>query len=339
VYPITNAERFPFKENYRVAVEAISDPPAAIRFIPYNLVNAELTKINPGRIIKNISEHLPITAKYGISGSYDFYVSNIYQFIGKERKIVSPFRDLFEEITFSGPAVPVAFGGSVVGGADVFAAFAVSYDRPSQTPAVPIPPFIEPSRVKVTDIFKNYIVYCGGDVAEAVRAFHVVCLTYNLNPRSIIDETLLESLYSELQSIDVVFNMGIPTQSPHTRESLQFNAFACRYNSVIIEEYGYKEDLFTSYMRLRPKRGGGADSSSLSTLLNEYASGFEELAKMSPSVSTKLEHTSIARPAVVAPAVVPAAAAAGRSSRFTRKRKHRSKKVGRKRRGNTKFSS
>lgn len=181
-------------------------------------------------------------------GTYTWNVYETYKKIGEGSKIDDKQMKVF---TMFGnePALP---NGLVIGGQKVETVFGIDFSTPTQELKIvkkdPLDEFMK----------ESYLPFASDmSWSEVCEAYE----TYKLYPPSILDVTLFESLYNEFVSIsqeDVeLFKIvdkkgGIPV---HTKSSLNFNAFACRFNATIaggdndFEEY---EKTFNEMLKVNP---------------------------------------------------------------------------------------
>lgn len=181
-------------------------------------------------------------------GTYTWNVYETYKKIGEGSKIDEKQMKVF---TMFGnePALP---NGLVTGGQKVETVFGIDFSTPTQELKIvkeePLEEFMKESYLPESSRMS------WNEVCEAYE-------TYKSYPPSILDVKLFESLYNEFVSIsqeDVeLFKIvdkkgGIPV---HTKSSLKFNAFACRFNATIagnVNEFEEYEKVFERMMIVPP---------------------------------------------------------------------------------------
>ena len=249
------------------------EPSDTDTIIPKRTID-ELTKaINPERKVYALHAY-PVHSLWngGIKGTHTFYISNVYQLIGKKQKILAPFSYIFWSFKYGTlPDYPVEIiDVPIVGGQENrdLEIFAQVFRRPNRVIKAPLVRPIE-NGVDI-DILTDFLKE-GRTIETLIKAY----MTYQLYPDSILDKSLLEQVFVAYKNGIEDDEFALPKvlveqDFVSTKESLQFNAFACKYNANIAAYYcGVSE-------RLVPNK---KDEYALIGLLREYASKLEEMTK------------------------------------------------------------
>jgi hypothetical protein len=308
--------------------------PNEVDFIPKKTVDKWINEINrdTSRDIIFPESPLPITTSGIIAGSYNFYVSEIYQLIGKSGHITAArLSNIFNVFNFN---IDKTFlegkttgRGTFIGGQEGAHFFAQTFREPNYNV-----PDIVPVGMKLKVPEKEY---CSDLLLEFLEGFEVDVLvgavqTYNYNHNSIVDAILLKHLYSDYkdsighiddelrkiyENVPEIYEELRPNEQTlpkiietlplidenkledSTRESLLFNSFTCRYNAEIVK---FSKTPLVPYPNPIPVKETGDE---LESLLNEYAVQFEALANAPREPRQKLPI-----PPVVISASVPASA-------------------------------
>lgn len=250
-----------------------TEPSNTDTIIPKRTID-ELTKaINPERKAYALHAY-PVRSLWdgGVNGTHTFYISNVYQLIGKSQKMLIPFSYIFQSFKYGNlPDYPVEIiDGPTVGGQQNgdLEVFAQVFKRPNRVMDAPrVRPIERDVDIDIlTDFLKD-----GRTPETLVKTY----MTYQLYPDSILDKSLLEQVFVAYKNaIDgdfVLAEVSEERDPVSTKESLQFNSFACTYNSNIAASYcGVSKDLV-------PKE---KNEYALIFLLREYASKFDEFATL-----------------------------------------------------------
>ena len=241
-------------------------------------------------------DHFPIKSLWsnGLEKTHTFYVSNVYQLIGKKQSILAPFSHIFWTFKFGDkPDKPpfVDLDEEMTGGNNEFEAFAQVYRRPTKVNNISsLPdPIIKDEKHKYdycSDILTDFLE-SGKTVETIVGALQ----TYSEYQYSIIDPLLLKQLVIDYKNATDFDLPDFPSYSDidkrevvSTKESLEFNAFACAYNGISAS--AFSPFVFERLSTLRPVTGGDRPSvNELSNILEKYAKQFEELAKLDPDIA------------------------------------------------------
>lgn len=191
------------------------------------------------------------------AGSYTFYVTEVYQLIQSGSQLTPRLSNIFTMFEGKLPSRDTV-GGQLKQEITVFGESFTS-------PTIPDAPM---DKKDVSDKSETYLISAASDMTinEVFQAYE----TYKKYPQSILDKTLLESLINEYIAFSgsddkpVELKLENTNTVTHTKSSLKFNAFACKFNATIAGE-----------------------DTELGKELKEYATKFEELAKPSdPGTST-----------------------------------------------------
>ena len=219
-------------------------------------------------------DYFPIHSLWlnGLEKTHTFYVSNVYQLIGNKKSILAPFSHIFWTFKFGDKPDKAPFVDldeeMIGGGNDDFEAFAQVYKRPTKRNQLP-DNLVIPQPEYCSDILSDFLK--SGKTVETIMG---ALQTYSEYEYSIIDQLLFEQLVIDYKNAIGDREIVIPKSwntsiEVSTKESLEFNAFACTYN----------KDLSSSFERLASKK-----TNDLSELLATYAEKFEELAQLKPAI-------------------------------------------------------
>ena len=229
-------------------------------------------------------DHFPITSLWsnGLEKTHTFYVSDVYQLIGKNKTILEPFSYIFWTFKFGDNPDKAPFvemvSGSMTGGNNEFEAFAQVYRRPTKRNQLP-DNLVIPQSEYCSDILTDFLK-SGKTVETIIGALQ----TYSEYEYSIIDPLLLKQLVIDYKNAIGDEKIIMPERwntstEVSTKESLEFNAFACAYNGISAS--AFSPFVFKRLSTLRPVTGGGRPSvNELSNILEKYANEFEVLANM-----------------------------------------------------------
>jgi hypothetical protein len=225
-------------------------------------------------------DYYPIKSLWsnGLEKTHTFYVSNVYQLIGNRKTIPAPFSHIFWTFKFGvkpDKATFVDLDEEMTGGNNEFEAFAQVYKRPTKRNRIP-DNLVVPQSEYCSDILTDFLK-SGKTVETIIGALQ----TYSEYEYSIIDPLLLEQLVIDYKNAIGDTEITLPKSwnnsiQVSTKESLEFNAFACAYNGDLVKSA--RLSLFSS---LRPLTGGDKPTpNDLEELLEKYTKNFERLANM-----------------------------------------------------------
>jgi hypothetical protein len=208
-------------------------------------------------------DYYPIKSLWsnGLEKTHTFYVSNVYQLIGNRKTIPAPFSHIFWTFKFGDKpdkATFVDLDQEMTGGNNEFEAFAQVYKKPTKRNRIP-DNLVVPQSEYCSDILTDFLK-SGKTVETIVGALQ----TYSEYQYSIIDSLLLEQLVIDYKNAVGDTEITLPKSwnnsiQVSTKESLEFNAFACAYNGALVR---------------------GLTPSDLEELLEKYTKDFEKLANM-----------------------------------------------------------
>lgn len=285
-----------YSDQYNILF-GIGDPPS--KEIPKQKVDKLMAEINPNRVKQVIINEYPIVSLYGgLSKTHTFYVSDVYQLIGKNQKFSSPSSNIFWTFQFKDKPTNVIPPDVVGRGRDLMVGgqfpesievFAQTFNRPQKS-FDSIGVLTPPSEEYCSDLLIDFLKE--NTIEQLVGAVQ----TYKDNEYSIIDTILLRSVYTDYKNARTsLLPLMTPTENKdalpvlpefpkegefgkqkdkHTKESLLFNAFACRYNGDLIRADNVPLPLKNIPIPKTLKR----EPSDLEDLLDKYVSNFKELA-------------------------------------------------------------
>ncbi len=211
------------------------------------LLDAYMTRIRGDRIPNDIPA-FPVRPAGEMKGSQTFYITNIYQLIGKGSRIGEPYSNIFNTFTFGGSALPDIISGGAVGGQISIELFAQVFVPPTKELPAVLEPAI-PNEVDI-DILNDYRA-SGLTASVAFNAYN----TYKEYPPSIIDPQLLQQVliayYNAVGAdgetdLNYLFEKKADySDAISSIDSLKFNVWSCYYNAHIArsrDEYDTPED-------------------------------------------------------------------------------------------------
>lgn len=178
----------------------------------------------------------PVRKNGEMKGSQTFYVTNIYQLIGKNARIGEPYSNIFNTFSFGGAVLNTTVDGVITGGQATVDIFAQIFGPPTH-PLNPIDEPVIPADIDI-DILNDYRA-SGLTASDAFNAY----LTYKAYPPSIIDPQLLQQVllaYYNSTGVDGDTDLNYDfvkkpdySDAISTKESLMFNVWSLYYNATI----------------------------------------------------------------------------------------------------------